>query len=86
MYVLLESLTLLALVAVVTTLLFAACVVLAALSHGVAAVWRIASKAADGTMAQQPELSPALQQATILTSTQPLARWAQGRSRAGQES
>jgi hypothetical protein len=73
MYVLLESLTVLALVALVAVLLFAVCAVFVALGHWIAAIWRVARKAAERATTQETRLSLALQ-GTILASTEPPAR------------
>jgi hypothetical protein len=69
MYVLLECLTVLALVALVAVLLFAVSAVLVALGHGITAMRRITRNAAEPAIAQEPRLPLALQR-TILTSTE----------------
>jgi hypothetical protein len=69
MYVLLECLTVLALVALVAVLLFAVIAVLVALSHGIMAMRRMAPNAAEPAITQEPRMSLAPQR-TILTSTE----------------
>ena len=73
MYVLVEDLTILALVVLLATLLFAGSVVLVALGQAIQAARRSAHKAAEPAMTQQPRLSADLQP-VILTSTELLAR------------
>lgn len=73
MYVVLEGLTVLALVALVATLLFAVSVVLVTLGQGISGMGRVASKAVERLRAQEPELS-LVPQGTILPSTEPPAR------------
>lgn len=53
MYVSLECLTVLALVTLVATLLFAACVVLVALEQGITMLWRTTRKAAKPAVVQE---------------------------------
>jgi hypothetical protein len=53
MYVFFECLTVLALVMLVATLLFAVCVVLVALEQGITILWRTARKAAKPAVAQE---------------------------------
>lgn len=53
MYVVFEYLTVLALIAVAVTLLFAGSVVLVALGQGINAIWRIARKPAEPVMVQE---------------------------------
>ena len=73
MYVFLECLTVVALIALFATVLIAGSFVLVALGQGINAVWRIGKKAAEPASAQTPRLSLALQPA-ILSSTEPLSR------------
>lgn len=53
MYVFFECLTLLALVTLVATLLFAACVVLVALEQGITILWRTTRKAEKPAVVQE---------------------------------
>ena len=73
MYLFLECLAVLALVAVVADLLFTICVVLLALGQGISAMWRVARKATQPLTAHETGVSLALQGA-ILTSTERSAR------------
>lgn len=69
----LKCLTVLALVAMVGTLLSDICVVLLALGQGVRPMWRIASNAPQRPKAHEAEL-PLARQGTVLSSTEPAAR------------
>lgn len=73
MFVLVEYLTVLALIALFATLLLAGSVVLVGLGQGINAVLRIARKSTGPAIAKQIRLSAALQPA-ILTSSDSVAR------------
>jgi hypothetical protein len=73
MYAFLECLMVVALVAMVAMLLFAACVAGVALGQGLTVLWRVARKAARPAIASETGLSLVLQ-GVVLTSTEPPAR------------